>query len=559
MANVINILAPFPLAGPWSVYDIMLSGTAVQQQSPTHFVLLTQANGGTVTVDFTGTGFTYDSNGRANGGSFTKFVIINNGVPSISFNYSPPIGITALNAGLTVFQNTENTGPLDALFGAQPTSHNGTSAGESLFGLDGVDIFYGKGGSDVLSGRGGNDIYNLVAPGSTIVEAANGGVDSVNSTVSYTLAANVERLNLTGSAAINGAGNALANLINGANNSASNVLYGFGGDDTYTVGLGDVVVEAANSGVDTVQSAVSHTLSANVENLTLTGSAVINGAGNALANTLNGQGNSKANVLYGFAGDDVYVVGAGDTVVEAANGGTDTVLSNANHTLGANVENLYLTGSAAINGAGNAGGNTINGEQNTAANVLYGFGGNDVYIVGAGDTVVEAQNGGTDLMRSSTVGFTLANFVENALLTGTANIFAVGNSGDNTITGNSGSNIINGGYGNDTLKGGAGSDFFTFNTQLDAASNVDIITDYNVAEDSFRVSSTYNGIGPAGVLDAQSFRIGIAAADATDRILYDPASGFIQYDPDGTGIFSAILFARVTPGLAITNEEFLIF
>ena len=137
-------------------------------------------------------------------------------------------------------------------------------------------------------------------------------------------------------------------------NSAANVLTGGLGNDIYIVGAGDTVVETLNEGTDLVNSSVTFALSDNVENLTLTGSAVINGTGNALANTINGSANSAANVLAGGANSDIYVVGDGDTVIENFNEGTDTVQSAVTFTLGDNVENLTLTGSAVINGTGNA-------------------------------------------------------------------------------------------------------------------------------------------------------------------------------------------------------------
>ena len=111
-------------------------------------------------------------------------------------------------------------------------------------------------------------------------------------------------------------------------------------------------MEAANEGTDLVQSTVTHTLEANIENLTLIGTGAINGIGNSLNNILTG--NSAANVLTGGAGDDTYVVGTGDTVVEAANEGTDLVQSDLSWTLGANIENLTLTGIGVINGTGNS-------------------------------------------------------------------------------------------------------------------------------------------------------------------------------------------------------------
>src|SRR6185295_17205218 len=181
------------------------------------------------------------------------------------------------------------------------------------------------------------------------------------SDASYTLGANVENLLLTGAAAIDGTGNSLNNTLTG--NSAANVLTGGAGsdtllggigDDTYVVDAGDTVVEAANEGIDTIQSDASYTLGANVENLVLTGAAAIDGTGNSLNNTLTG--NSAANVLtggagadtmLGGAGDDTYVVDTGDTVVEAENEGLDTVQSAVSFTLGANVEHLVLTGTDA--------------------------------------------------------------------------------------------------------------------------------------------------------------------------------------------------------------------
>jgi Ca2+-binding RTX toxin-like protein len=125
---------------------------------------------------------------------------------------------------------------------------------------------------------------------------------------------------------------------------------------------------AAPGGTDLVQASVSHTLAANVENLTLTGGAAINGTGNSAANTI--IGSSGTNTLKGLAGNDVYVVqNAGDVVDESATSGSDTEqstvtfsLSDTAHAKGS-IENLTLTGSAAINGTGNSAANTIIGNS----------------------------------------------------------------------------------------------------------------------------------------------------------------------------------------------------
>ena len=140
-------------------------------------------------------------------------------------------------------------------------------------------------------------------------------------------------------------------------------MMGGAGNDIYVVdAAGDVVTELAGEGTDLVQSSVSYTLSADVENLTLTGTAAINATGNALNNTLTG--NTGANILDGGAGDDTmiggtgndtYVVGSvGDVVTETSTtGGTDTVLSSISYALGTNLENLTLTGTDNINATGN--------------------------------------------------------------------------------------------------------------------------------------------------------------------------------------------------------------
>jgi Ca2+-binding RTX toxin-like protein len=157
----------------------------------------------------------------------------------------------------------------------------------------------------------------------------------VQSSVTHTLSANVENLTLTGSSAVNGTGNALANTITGnaANNTLSggdgdDTLIGGGGNDTLSGGQGndtfvvdsasDVVNENAGQGTDTVQSSVTHTLGNNVENLTLTGSAAIDGTGNALANVL--IGNAGSNTLGGGAGDDTLRGGEGNDILDGGAG-----------------------------------------------------------------------------------------------------------------------------------------------------------------------------------------------------------------------------------------------
>jgi len=173
-------------------------------------------------------------------------------------------------------------------------------------------------------------------------------------------------------------------------------LTGGSGDDTYHIDdVGDVIIEQMNEGVDAVQSSVTRTLESNVENLTLTGTSAINGTGNELDNVLTG--NSAANLLAGGPGNDTFVVGAGDTVIELANEGTDTVQTTVSTTLGDNLENLTLIGSASLFGTGNSLDNVLQAEGSIS--VLAGGDGNDTYVIGPNgddDVLVETATGGID-------------------------------------------------------------------------------------------------------------------------------------------------------------------
>jgi VCBS repeat-containing protein len=414
----------------------------------------------------------------------------------------------------TIFGNLGN----DTLIGGSGDDIlNGDAGDDRLQGDAGNDLLNGGIGADTMAGGLGDDVYVVDNAGDLVGENAGEGSDTVQSSINYTLTGNVENLTLTGGALINGSGNELDNVVTG--NNAANLLFGGagndtlvgnGGDDVLDGGSGadnlqggtgndsyivedanDVVVEAAGAGVDTVQSSIDYTLTANVENLVLTGSANLAGTGNALANAITGNagnnlidGGAGVDTMSGGAGNDTYIVDASaDVVNEAANAGVDIVYASASYTLSANVENLVLTGAAAISGTGNAQDNIITG--NDAANVLNGMAGNDTLIGGAGndtldggsgidvlvggtgndtyvidnagDVIVENAGEGVDTVQAS-FSTTLGAQLENLTLTGSANLDGSGNALDNVITGNAGNNLLDGGDGNDTLVGGAGND-----------------------------------------------------------------------------------------------------
>jgi len=218
------------------------------------------------------------------------------------------------------------------------------SGADTLQGGGGADTLDGGGGADRLEGGAGADVYIVDDEGDIVIELSGQGADLVRSTVSFTLGANVEHLTLLGSQAIDGTGNNLANKITG--NQASNVLTGGAGADTlsgeagadtldggtgadrmegglghdryYVDNAGDVIVELAGAGTDSVYASVSFTLADNVERLYLEGSSALNGTGNELANIVTG--NSGANRLSGLAGNDTLNGGGGADTLQGGTG-----------------------------------------------------------------------------------------------------------------------------------------------------------------------------------------------------------------------------------------------
>ncbi len=106
---------------------------------------------------------------------------------------------------------------------------SGLAGNDTLIGDDGNDTLNGGTGIDNMDGGFGNDTYIVDAVGDIAAEV-DGGVDSVQASVSYTLSTNLENLRLTDAANINGTGNSNNNVITG--NSGNNILIGLAGNDT---------------------------------------------------------------------------------------------------------------------------------------------------------------------------------------------------------------------------------------------------------------------------------------------------------------------------------------
>jgi serralysin len=132
----------------------------------------------------------------------------------------------------------------------------GNGYANTLVGNSAANVLNGRAGADRMIGNGGDDTFYVDNVGDVVVEkSAAGGNDLVNSSIDFALPANVETLVLTGTAAINGTGNGLANAITG--NAGNNVLTGAGGADTLSAGQGDDTINGG-AGSDTLTGGLGH-------------------------------------------------------------------------------------------------------------------------------------------------------------------------------------------------------------------------------------------------------------------------------------------------------------
>jgi trimeric autotransporter adhesin len=383
--------------------------------------------------------YTNTSNGRVfggpnNGTTFQNIERIQMDTGGGNANASINVNISAATGDSYIFTGVGN----DSIIGGSGNDFLAGFNGDDIInGGAGNDNINGGSGVDTMTGGTGDDIYIVDNPGDTVIERFGEGLDTIQSSVNYTLTGyGVENLTLTGNGNINGTGSTLADTIIGniGNNlldggTDADTMIGGLGDDTYIVdNVDDVVIEYPLEGLDLVQASVTYSLGANVDNLILTGTSDINGTGNEIDNAI--LGNIGNNVLSGGAGNDSLMGGAGNDVLYAGSG------------------NNTLNGGA---------GNDVLFSSLTGIDSLTGGAGNDVYeIHNIADTIVENPGGGSDTVWTD-ASYTLSANIETMYLVGSIN--GTGNASDNTIVGyGAGDNLINGGMGNDYLNGGVGND-----------------------------------------------------------------------------------------------------
>jgi Ca2+-binding RTX toxin-like protein len=357
----------------------------------------------------------------------------------------------------------------------------GTLDEDEIFGLAGDDRIRGLSGDDQLNGDEGDDLIK-----------GGFGDDTLEG----------------------GAGN---DTLNGG--KGADLMKGGAGDDTYIVdNVNDRAQERRDSGIDTVQASVSFKISAQIENLTLTGTDNLNATGNRFNNTLSG--NSGNNTMQGLGGSDRLFADAGNDVLD---GGTEGDLMN-------------------------------------------GGAGNDRYIVdNQGDFLSESTNEGFDVVESS-VDFTLGANFENLTLLGTA-VAGTGNDLSNVLTGNAANNTLSGGQGNDDLIGGVGSDVLTGGEGLDrftygvgstVETGTDTITDFVRNTDLIVLSKQAFGLATSAnnILSGTEFESvanDTQAALSAARVVFSRASGGLFYNPNGATAEFGTSGGKLATLNAVTN------
>jgi Ca2+-binding RTX toxin-like protein len=454
----------------------------------------------------------------------------------------------------------------------------GLAGNDQLIGGMGNDILDSGKGRDVLKGGKGNDIYIVNDLRDRVKEAVKQGVDTVRSTASYSLGANLENLTLAGVGNLTGTGNTLANTLIG--NRGNNILDGKAGADKLIGGLGndiyyvdnanDIVIEAFNEGTDRVITTISfYQKPANVEFIEYVGT------GSFKFGTSNDQLATGGSTVIGGIGNDTFSGGKGNDNFTGGDGKDILGGGDGNDTL------LGGTGDDILNGG--SGNDTLDGgmgqdvlDGGTGVDLLKGGLGDDIYLVDdVNDVVQELPDSGNDLVKS-TVDYVLKDGVEKLDLLGSA-ISGTGNELDNTIVGNAADNLLKGGSGNDLLSGGAGNDKLiggagvdtltggagidTF-ALLDAAVNglADTITDFDANNDilalkdsafSSLLGSTLGSadgtvktltVGVDGV-------VGTALNAASPYLVYDRQTGQLKLDGNGSlvpGLGSGGVLATLT-------------
>lgn len=471
-------------------------------------------------------------------------------------------GVDAVKASVsyTLMTGLENL----TLMGSANIDGVGNNADNVLVGNNGNNVLNGGLGADRLDGGGGVDYASYTGSTAGIVVSLG------------------KPANNTGEAA----GDIHVSIEGLIGSAFDDALIGDGGTNRLEGGLGADLLNG-KAGIDTAvyENAASGVVASLLTRTGIAGEAagdtyveIENLSGSQFGDTLTGDnGNNRLtgsggdDLLYGGAASDTLDGGVGADGLDGGDGIDFASYAGASSgvvvSLGKPANN---TGEAAgdihvsiENLIGSAFDDALIGDSGT--NRLSGGLGADRINGKAGiDTAVyESAASGVTASLLNPIGNTGEaagdTYVEIEYLSGSRfNDMLTGDNTNNRLDGNDGDDVLNGYGGKDTLGGGAGLDTFVFSTAL-GKTNVDKIVAFDVADDSIALSQwIFTTLGTAGALSADAFHIGSSAQDASDRIIYNQATGSLLYDADGAGGVAAKEFAMISIGIDLTAADFFI-
>lgn len=365
---------------------------------------------------------------------------------------------------------------------------------DNVDGGDGADTLSGGDGDDSLSGGTGNDLLYGNSGNDTLSGGA--GTDTAN----FDAVVSNMTVNLTNGTATGEGTDRLTSIENIVTGDGDDTIDGSTVSNTISAGDGDDDIDGGDG---------NDTLSGDIGDDLLTG----------------GTGNDK---LFGGTGVDELHGGTGANAAEGGSGNDDLFGEDGDDRLSGGDGNDKLSGG-------------------TGDDKLAGGTGTDSLHGGAGTDNVDGGKGNDSLFGEDG---------NDTLLGGDGNDSLAGGTGNDNLTAGTGIDKINGGAGTDTLTGGTGTDTFVFDTSLGKL-NVDTVKDFNVVDDTIWLDDDiFLKVGKVGDLAGSAFYAGAAAHDASDRIIYNKATGALYYDADGNGSGAAIQFATLSKGLSLTATDF---
>ena len=434
----------------------------------------------------------------------------------------------------------------------------GGTGSDTIDGGEGNDTIIGGDGRDSLVGGAGDDVYVLDDPFDIITDAQ--GSDTViicYQVSSFTLKGGVENADISNNSSVTSLTGTISNNELTGNN-IGDLLSGQGGQDTLVGGSGNDTLNGG-SGNDTFNDSSSdQAITANLTTGTASGASIGTDTLISIETVLSGTGddlligNSIGNAFTSNDGDDLINGGGGTDTMSGGEGNDLYIISNSTEHVATEVFDAGSMGSDELRFSATTAGQTLT--------IFAGDTGLERVVIGTGSAIGEAV--------------TTATTALNVNASNGANALSItGNNGSNTISGstfddmilgNGGNDSLIGAAGNDSLSGGLGADVFRFSSPLDASTNVDLISDFVIAEsDRLQLENTGTGLFTAittiGTLATSAFVAGAAFSTSSQRILYETSSGNLFYDADGFGpTTSPVLFAHLAAGLAMTASQFLV-